>query len=84
MGLTGKQSVIEQMRGSIAPIFWVGVVMLGIIIPIAISVSSYYAGEASLLLLIIAIISELIGSMALRYCILKVGIYTPLLPAPTY
>jgi len=40
MGSAGKQSVREQMQGSIAPIFWVGVVMLGIIIPIAISVSS--------------------------------------------
>ena len=84
MGSAGKQSVREQMQGSIAPIFWVGVVMLGIIIPIAISVSSYYAGEASPLLLIIAIISEIIGGMALRYCILKAGIYTPLLPTPSY
>ena len=84
MGLPGKQSVIEQMRGSIAPIFWIGVVMLGIIIPIAISVSSYYAGEASYLLLIIAIISELIGSMTLKYCVLKAGIYTPLLPTSAY
>jgi len=84
MGTTGKQSVIEQIRGSVAPVFWVGVVMLGIIIPIAISVSSYYAGEVSRLLLIIAIISELIGSLALKYSILKVGIYTPLLPTSAY
>lgn len=58
---TGKQSVTEQMWGSVAPIFWVGIVVLGIIIPIAIAFSSYFAGEASASLLVVGVACEVIG-----------------------
>ena len=80
MGPTAKYTVMEQIRGSLASIFWVGVVLLGIVIPIAISITSYFAGEVSSALLLIAVISEIIGGLALRYVILKAGIYRPLLP----
>lgn len=75
---TGKQSVMEQMRGSVAPIFWAGIVVLGIIIPVAIAFSSYFAEETSALLLVAGVACEVIGGLALRYCILKAGAYTPL------
>jgi len=76
--VTGKQSVMEQMRGSIAPIFWAGIVVLGIIIPVAIAFSSYFAEETSALLLVAGVACEVIGGLTLRYCILKAGAYTPL------
>jgi len=75
---TGKQSVMEQMRGSVAPIFWAGIVVLGIIIPVAIAFSSYFAEETSALLLVAGVACEVIGGLTLRYCILKAGAYTPL------
>lgn len=80
-GPTGKRAVIEQIRGSVAPAFWVGVVVLGIAIPFAIAFSSYFAGEASVTLLVIGVACELTGGLMLRYCILKAGAYQPLLAA---
>src|SRR4030042_351237 len=74
----GKQSVLEQIRGHSAPIFWVGVVLLGIIIPLAITIVSLIAGEVSSALLIAGVVCEVIGGLALRYCVLKAGAYKPL------
>jgi len=84
MGPTGKYTVMELIRGNIAPVFWVGVALCGIIIPIVISVSSYFAGEASSPLLITGIICDMIGAFSLKYCILKAGIYSPLIPSTAY
>jgi len=78
---TAKQSVIELIRGNIALAFWIGTVALGIIIPLIISISSYFAGEASIPLLIAAIACHTIGAFALKYCLLKAGIHNPILPA---
>ncbi len=75
---TGKQSVIEQMRGRLAPVFWIGIVVLGIIIPLAIAFSSYFAGGVSSALLVAGVACEVIGGLALRYCVLKAGAYKPL------
>jgi formate-dependent nitrite reductase membrane component NrfD len=76
-----RDAVKRLIGGSLAPLFWVGVFLFGIVIPIAISIATYYAGEASSGILITAIISEIIGGLALRFAILKAGVYTPLLPA---
>jgi formate-dependent nitrite reductase membrane component NrfD len=69
---------MEQMRGNLAPIFWIGIVALGIVIPLAIAFSSYIAGEASPALLVTGVVCEVIGGLALRYCVLKAGAYKPL------
>ncbi len=79
--ITAKDSVSRLIRGSLAPLFWIGVFLFGILIPIAISVSTYFAGEAATGLLITAVASEIIGGLALRFAILKAGVYSPLLPA---
>jgi hypothetical protein len=50
------------------------------IIPAVISIASIFSGEASQVMLIIAIICHTLGAFALKYCLLKVGIYRPLLP----
>jgi formate-dependent nitrite reductase membrane component NrfD len=78
---TGRKSVMEQMRGNLAPVFWIGIVALGIVIPLAIAFSSYIAGEASPALLITGVVCEVIGGLALRYCVLKAGAYKPLVIA---
>jgi len=84
MGPAGRQSVMELIRGSLAPVLWIGVVLCGIIVPVSISVSTYFAGEASYPLLITAILSEMIGAFTLKYSILKAGMYAPLIPTSTY
>jgi formate-dependent nitrite reductase membrane component NrfD len=76
-----KDAVLRLIGGSLAPLFWIGVFLFGIAIPVAISITTYYTGEASSGLLITAIISEIIGGLALRFAILKAGVYTPLVPA---
>jgi formate-dependent nitrite reductase membrane component NrfD len=76
-----KDSVLRLIGGSLAPLFWVGVFLFGIVVPVTISVTSYFVGEASNGLLITAVASEIIGGLALRFAILKAGVYTPLLPA---
>jgi len=80
MGPTGKRSVIEIVKRQIAPILWVGVILCGIIIPLAISISSYFVGEASVSLLITTISCVLIGVFSFNYCLLKGGMYGPLIP----
>jgi formate-dependent nitrite reductase membrane component NrfD len=74
----GKQSVMEQLRGNNAPVFWIGIVALGIVIPLAIAVTSLIAGEIASGLLVFGVICEIIGGLALRYCVLKAGAYKPL------
>jgi len=76
-----RDAIKRLIGGSLAPLFWVGVFLFGIVIPVAISISTLYAGEASSGLLITAVVSEIIGGLALRFAILKAGVYTPLLPA---
>jgi formate-dependent nitrite reductase membrane component NrfD len=78
---TGELSVRELVRGHVAWVFWIGIVILGIVIPFAISVASYFTGqEAALGLLVFAIVCHTIGAFSLKYGVLKVGIYRPLLP----
>lgn len=76
----GKKSVLFQIQGSISPIFWVCVVTSGIIIPALIAVYSIYAGESTSLILILGIICEMIGSIMLKYCVLKSAMYNPVIP----
>ena len=76
-----KLSIQELLAGPSAFMFWGGLIILGLAIPAAVSVVSLFSGgEASSVLLIIAIASHTLGAFALKYCLLKVGIYRPLLP----
>jgi formate-dependent nitrite reductase membrane component NrfD len=74
-----KISVQELLTGPSAFMFWGGLVALGMVIPAVVSLVSLI-GEASTVLLIIAIVAHTLGAFALKYCLLKVGIYRPLLP----
>jgi formate-dependent nitrite reductase membrane component NrfD len=76
-----KLSVRQILVGNAAVAFWLGIVVLGIIIPLAISVGSLFTGaEASAGMLIGAIISHTLGAFALKYCLLKAGIHRPVMP----
>jgi protein NrfD len=78
---TAELSVRELVRGRLAWVFWLGIVALGIVVPFVISVASYFTGsEAATGLLVFAIICHTIGAFSLKYGVLKVGIYRPLLP----
>ena len=77
---TGELSVKELVRGHVAWVFWLGIVLLGIVVPFVLSVVSYFTGESTTGLLVFAICCHTIGAFSLKYGVLKVGIYRPLLP----
>ncbi|MBN1905997.1 MAG: polysulfide reductase NrfD [Deltaproteobacteria bacterium] len=77
---TAELSVKELLVGRVAIIFWLGIVLFGIIMPLAISFISMFTGDVTTILLVAAIIGHTAGAFALKYCILKVGIYKPILP----
>ncbi len=62
------------VKGQLALLFYVGVVFLGIILPLVIVMSAYF-GIVPSSALAVAGISELVGAFILRYSILKAGIY---------
>ncbi|HSW57462.1 MAG TPA: NrfD/PsrC family molybdoenzyme membrane anchor subunit [Dehalococcoidales bacterium] len=74
----GKKSVLMQIRGSISPQFWVGVVLLGIVIPAIIAIYTLIWHEAAAAVLIFGTVCEVTGGAMLRYCVLKSGMYNPL------
>jgi formate-dependent nitrite reductase membrane component NrfD len=79
---TAKESVTELIHGSLSLVLWIGVFLLGIIIPLIILLIDYLGDTtiaSSLSPLMLA--CEIIGGLAFLYCILKVGVYNPLIPA---
>lgn len=76
----GKKSVLYQITGGLSPIFWTCVVAMGMIIPAVIAVYSMFAAAAVSILLISGVICEVIGHVMLKYCVLKAGIYNPIVP----
>jgi formate-dependent nitrite reductase membrane component NrfD len=78
--VVAKISIRELLTGPSAFMFWGVLVVLGLIVPLVISIVSFFSGEASNIILIIAIAAHTLGAFGLKYCLLKVGIYRPLLP----
>ena len=74
--VTAKESLMYLVKGQLAPLFYTGVVFLGIILPLVIFISAYFAIVPSSALAV-AGISELVGAFILRYSILKAGISAP-------
>lgn len=78
---TAGFSARELMSGRVATSFWIGVVLLGIVVPLGISIETLFTGgTVSHTLMIGAVISHTIGAFALKFTILKVGIYEPIVP----
>jgi formate-dependent nitrite reductase membrane component NrfD len=75
-----RDAIKRLIGGSLAPLFWVGVFLFGIVIPVVISLATIGVEEPAAGLMITAVISEIIGGLALRFAVLKAGVYQPLLP----
>jgi len=73
-----RESLGALLRGSLAGPFYLGVLMCGIVLPLTVSWLSLVVG-LTWPLLFVGMLGELIGSFALRYCLLRAGIYAPLL-----
>jgi formate-dependent nitrite reductase membrane component NrfD len=75
-----RESVRELTRGSLSVLWGIGVIFIGIMIPLVVSLMSYFSGHlfnSSLTILIFS--CEMIGGLAFTYGVLKAGIYGPLI-----
>ena len=83
---TGQVSVTSMLQGKWSSLFWIAVVILGMVIPLAAVINSIVAGleGISMTFLYAAIFSGLIGDLAMRYLILRCGVYGPLIPSDSY
>ncbi len=70
-----RDAAMRILKGNIAPVFWLLVVLLGIIVPIIM----LFTSDANAVFIISGIL-VIIGGVALRYSILKAGVYSPLVP----
>jgi formate-dependent nitrite reductase membrane component NrfD len=77
---TAKLSIQELIKGPSAFMFWGGLIVIGLAIPAVVSLAGIVGIEVSDVILIIAIAAHTLGAFALKYCLLRVGIYRPLLP----
>ena len=78
--VTARDSAVRVVKGNIAPAFWIGVVLFGIIAPIAMVAPFSLTEASSPVVFAVAAACAIIGGIALRYVILKGGLYSPLLP----
>jgi len=81
----GQVSVRSIVSSKWAFLFWVVVVVAGMILPIAAVIGTLAAGPTglSLTFLYAAILAGLVGDLAMRYLVLKCGVYSPLIPSGT-
>jgi formate-dependent nitrite reductase membrane component NrfD len=70
----------DLIKGSTAWVFWILLVILGIATPLVISIATAFMEGNTEPLLIVAIVCHTIGAFALKYSVLKVGIYRSVLP----
>ena len=80
---TGQASVRYMVQGKWSPLFWIAVVIVGMVIPLTAVITSFIIGleATSVAFLYTAIICGLLGDLALRYLILRCGLYSPLIPS---
>lgn len=80
--LAGRFSVREVVVGKWSLLMWIGVVAVGLALPVAVVINSFQIGlqATPVALLYIGILAGLIGDGSMRYLILRCGFYAPLIP----
>ncbi len=73
-----RDSAISLLKGNLAGLFWLVIMLIGIIVPLALE---FTMGTNSSIALMVSAVLVLIGNLTFRYAILKAGRYTPLVPA---
>ena len=75
-----RESARLVLTGSIAPLFWLGVAVCGLIVPFALEFLGAYAleGSSAGAVTAIAAISGLVGGLCLRQVVLSGGVQAPL------
>lgn len=84
-GMAARRSVNDLLSGRISLAFYLGTVLLGLIIPILLGALGYFTRLTDSLLVLVGL-SSLIGDFYIKYCIAKAGVYLPIIgefPAST-
>jgi len=78
---TARASARKFLKGDTMLYFYFGVLVIGILIPFAITLSIWSggAGQAGGAMLFLRFLCVLAGDLAMRYCIMKSAMYTPLI-----
>ena len=79
-GPSGKVALQELLKGKASLAFWIGVVVLGIMLPFTILLPAYKGISVPEILLFLSALGEIICGSSLTYVILKTGGYSPLIP----
>ncbi len=74
----GKASIIMQATGDLKKISLIGIVGLGIVLPL-IFILIMWGGDTNAFLIFLRLASVIAGDLAIRYVIMKGAVYTPLL-----
>jgi formate-dependent nitrite reductase membrane component NrfD len=80
---TGKYVFAAITRSKLAPVFYLGAIGMGIVLPLTVVIAGAF-GAVSHAVLAIAIAGGIIGDLSMRYCIFRCGFYTPLLTISKY
>ena len=80
-GGAARESVSELVAGRISPAFYGGTIVVGIVVPIALTLLRETLGISELLVLGAIGVASLIGDFYVKYCIVKAGVYAPLVEA---
>jgi formate-dependent nitrite reductase membrane component NrfD len=75
-GGAAERSMQRLVFGPIAPAFYGGTVLLGIVIPIALGAAHAF-GAGGLAVLALIGVASLIGDFYVKYCVVKAGVYVP-------
>jgi len=78
-GSYGNTTIAESIRLLKEPLFTIGVISLGLFIPLALLIYYKFMGSG-IFFPIMAALLLIIGSLFLRYCIIRAGIRLPLYP----
>lgn len=77
-GGAARESVSQLTTGRIAPSFYGGTVLAGILLPVGLALGRETLGAPDLVLLALIGLTSLVGDFYVKYCIVKAGVYVPL------
>ncbi|MBI4320613.1 MAG: polysulfide reductase NrfD [Chloroflexi bacterium] len=74
-----KEAAAMLTRGELAVPFWIGVVLVGLTIPLATVFYLHFFGTEFSPLVVVAAVLELVGGFLLRHCLLRAGVFAPVI-----
>ena len=80
-GGAARESVARLVAGGISPAFYGGTILVGIVVPIALALGRQALGAPELAVLGAIGVASLIGDFYVKYCIVKAGVYVPVVGA---